>query len=465
MSRRSILVDGDVRTVAFVEPPPAAQRPWAVASGRAQDEISESPVASLLRVNVVQRAIGVNYGDDGAFCLVARPWLRFPPLLAAAYDVQATVRAEGYAPLDIELNVPSAQRTIAAPAPVAGATVLTLNDTTALEAGQLLLIGPANAPAERRRVDNLGPGAQQVTLASGLANARAVGDPVVADAWTPVDLGVLGLRREPVVIRGRAVRRDASAGIDVPVAGATIAVTDFWWTLGAVRLQQPGVMTQPNPALRAFALGISPGLYASRPVPGGQLASIALAPAAIEHLLLGDAAAGDARIRVSNRAPLAAGALLRVDPDAGDDAETLEIASVSGYGPPDQPGDVQLRFALRRDHRSGVRVLLLNAGAVAAPKTLRRAAAPGDRCVFVDDASGIAAGTSVRVSGGTAADEEQVAAPLTASSDAQGYFRLPPLQRIAALRLRASAAALPAFDFRFEPDLAARENWLDVVFA
>lgn len=467
MSRQSVTVDSEVLTVAFDDPASVALHPWAIAEGRAEDEITEAPPPSLLRVQVTEPRIGVNYGDDCAFCLVARPWLRFPPLSAPSYDVHLTVAAAGYAPLDLVATIPSRQRSIAAPAPAALTTVLTLNDTSALAAGQGLLIGPANKPAEGRQIQNLGPGAQQVTLGSAIVKARNLGDPVVADAWTPVDLGVIALRREAVVIRGRAVRRNALTNTDAPVANATIAVTDFWWTLAALAAQQPGMMTQPNPALRAFALSVAPGIYAARPAPAGQLAAHTLqAPPGDDHLLLDAAPAGSTRIRVSNRQLLVAGTFVRIDPDQGDAGETQRIVSISGFGPLDQPGVAVLAFALRCDHRAAARVLRLVAPLPPAPaKAFRRAAAPGDRCIFVDDLGGLAAGADVEITGGTAGSEHQRIAPLAALSDADGYFRFPAVQRVAALQLHASAAALTPLDFRFHPDYAARQNRLDVVFA
>jgi hypothetical protein len=466
MSRQTVIVDSQVLTVAFDDPAPVAEHLWAIAEARTEDEITEAPLTARLLVQVSEPRIGVNYGDDGAFCLVARPWLRFPPLFSPSYDVHLSVVAGGYAPFDLTVNVPSNQRNIAAPA-LAGATVLTLNSTAALAAGQRLLVGPANTPAEHRKIQNLGPGVQQVTLDSAIVKGRAAGDPVVADAWTPVDLGVIGLRREAVTIRGRAVQRSALTNTDVPLAGASITVTDYWWTLAALRAQQPGLMTQPNPALRAFALSVAPGLYAARPAPAGQLAALTLqAPAGDDHLLLDAAVAGGTSIRVSNRQLLASGTFLRVDPDRGDAAETQRIVSISGYGPPDQPGVAVLQFPLRNSHRAGARVLrLTNPFPPSPPKSFRRAAVPGDRCVFLDDIGMLLTDDTVQITGGAAATEYQRITPLTVVSDANGYFRFPAIQRIAALQLHATSGALMPLDFPFQPDYAARENWLDVVFA
>jgi len=466
MTRRNVAIDASLLTVNFVDAPPTVARLWAIASGRAQDEITEATPQSLLQIDLEESRLDVNYGDDCAFCVVARPWLAFPPLFAPDYQLNLTINAAGYAPLDLAVDIPSHQRRIIAPPPASGDVVVGLNDVGSLQSGQMLLLGPADK-AEHRFIRNLGPGAQQVTLDSGLIKARAINDPVVADAWAPTDLGIVGLRREPITLHGRAVRRDALTNSDVPVANATIAVTDFWSTLSAFRTLQPGLMTQPNPALRAFAISVDPGMYTTRNVATGQLASLTVQiPAGDDHLLLDAVNAGDTSIHVTNRQLLTPGTFLRIDPNQGEAAETVRIVSISGWGMPDQPGVAVLAFALRNDHRANARVQRALTPFPAGPnKALRRDTAPGDRCVFVADVGGLANGNDIKITGGTPVDEYQRIRLLAARSDADGYFRFPPIQRIAAMQLHATAAALTALDFKLQPDYSQPENWLDVVFA
>lgn len=466
MTRQTVNADGTSLTVNFVDPPPTAMRLWSIASGHAQDEITEAPPASLLSINVAEPRLSVNYGDDCSFCVVGRPWFAFSPLFATDYLLKLTINAPGYASLDLSVDLSTHQRKIIALAPVAGDVVVGLNDVNNLEAGQELLLGPSSN-TERRTILNLGPGAQQVTLDTGLVKPRAVNDPVVTDAWTPADLGTIGLRRQPIVLRGRAVKRNALTNTDVPVANAKIAVTDFWWTLSAVRAMQPGLMTQPNPALRAFALSVEPGVYVARNSGVGQLEQLTLqVPAGDDHLLLAAANTGDTTIRVSNRKLLTSGTLLRIDADEADAAETIRIVGVTGWGTPDQPGVVSLAFPLRNDHRANARVLrALTPFPAGANKAYRRDVAPGDRCVFVADLGGLSTLDDVQITGGTAADEHQRITLLEAVSDTGGYFRFPPIQRIAALQLHAAAPALATLDLKFQPDYRQPENWLDVVFA
>jgi hypothetical protein len=226
-------------------------------------------------------------------------------------------------------------------------------------------------------------------------------------------------------------------------------------------------MTNPNPALRAFALSVEPGIYAERSVSTAQLASLTLQiPAGDDHLLLDAAAAGATSIRVSNRQLLTPGTFLRIDPNQGDNAETMRIVSISGWGTPDQPGVAVLAFPLRNAHRAGTIVRRALTPFPPGPtKAFRRDAAPGDRCVFVDDLGGLASGSDVQITSAATPNEYQRVTQLVAVSDADGYFRFPAIQRIAALQLHATAAALTAVDLKLQPDYSQAENWLDVVFA
>ena len=96
-----------------------------------------------------------------------------------------TIEAEGCLRAEVAVVVPTAQRTLIAPAPTLGGTVIALNSVAGLSPGQLLAIGPPNGE-ERARVHHLGPGPQQVTLTGGLGRPHGIGDHVVADDWTPV---------------------------------------------------------------------------------------------------------------------------------------------------------------------------------------------------------------------------------------------------------------------------------------
>jgi hypothetical protein len=118
---------------------------------------------------------------------------------------------------------------------------------------------------------------------------------------------------------------------------------------------------------------------------------------------------------------------------------------------------------LYRAHLAGARVQRLLPAAPAPAASLRDASEAGDRCIFVDDATGLDATGWVRLGTG-APDDHLQATAVHAVSDANGYFRLPPLHRMAALALSATAPASTPVTVSFQPDYSQRENWLDVVF-
>jgi len=460
--RQAVLVDSRPLLVNFDDPPPVEERWWALATGRLIDEETGEPANAPTLGRTSRQEVSVTARGDGTFALVARPWLAFPPLLSPIYGVSVTIEVAGYLPVDLTISVPSQQRQIIAPAP-AGSSVLALNDVTNLAAGQLLALGPA-AFEERARIRHLGPGVQELTLEVGVHLPHGVGAPVVA--WVPVDLGDVALRRAPVVIRGRAVRRD-SANQVIAVPDATISLTDFWASLAAVRAQLPGAMTDPNPAARAFVLSVSPGLVVGRDVGPGQVAEQTLTPVANDdRLLIRAVAAGDTALRVSSRQLIAAGSTLRLDPDQPDIAETVLVTDVVGFGPPGDPGDVTVALPLRARHAGGARIARLVPQPPGAAVVLRRDARASDEVVFVADLATLPDGADVRLTGGVPVAEYQRIRRIQAQSHPDGYFSLPPLHRVAALQLHVTAPSMAPVEINVQvnPNYAQREQWLDAVF-
>jgi hypothetical protein len=464
MSRRSVVVGSRPFVVSLDDPPAVAEQWWALAIGRLVDEGTGEPAAALTTGSVPRAGVSVKSSGDGTFALVARPWLACPPLLAPSYSFTATLETEGYLPVELAVDVPSRQRQIANPAPPPGSAGMTLSSIADLTPGQRLAIGPS-AMEERGVIRHLGPGALEVTLDGGLYQGRNLGDPVVADAWFPIDLGVVGLRRPPVVLRGRTVRRDPATNSVAPVANATVALIDFWTALGDLRAQLPGAMNDPNPATRAFMVSLTPGLVAPRDVGPGVIARQVLTPAINDDRFLATAvAAGTSTFPISNRQGILAGSLLRLDVDQPVGSETVEVASVTGFGPPDQAGDVSITLPLRASHRAGARVVPLTAAPPQPAVALRRSAQPGDRTLFVASLSSLPDGADGLLTGGAAAGERQHIYRIETTSDAGGYFALPPVHRVAALRLRATALGLSPVTFDVHPEYAGPEQVLDVAF-
>jgi hypothetical protein len=91
-----------------------------------------------------------------------------------------------------------------------------------------------------------------------------------------------------------------------------------------------------------------------------------------------------------------------------------------------------------------------------------------DSCVFLDAVSGLATGQEVEISGGPAPAEYHSVRNFSVASDADGYYRLPPLSRVAQLVIRAEKT-VGAQTFQatriFRPDYQQRDNRLDFMLA
>jgi hypothetical protein len=461
MAHRTVVVDSLAYAFASDDPSALAERVWSLIQGRAIDEITGAPLQAI-EVTTAEPELGTKVGDGGTYAVYARPWHRFPPLAASGYAVHVTVAAEGYLPSTQVVNVPTHQRTIVAPAPVVGSNVVTLSSSAGLAAGQRLLVGPATN-RENCTIANIGPGANQVTLAAPLAHGPSAGDPVVADEFAPVVVADLPMRRRAVTIRGRTVRRNASGIGNTPVANAAIVAQGLWRSARDVAQHLP-------PTKPVNVASLSPGLYAARPA-GATLAAQGLPViAGDDKLLLEPAAAGDSSLATSNRLNLVAPpappphSVLRIDVDNPELAEHIGINAVSALGTAGEPGRVGLEHALRVLHRRGVRTQRVAPQPPAPPNTLTDAGMPGDACVFLNNLVGLGGAATVGIAGGVAPREYQRVRTLDTVSDADGYFELPPVSRIAQLHLVASAPTLAATTLDVQPDYTQREHWIDVVF-
>lgn len=470
------------------DPPLVSHRHWVIGRAQLIDDITETPLGVPFRARVVlpgvqievaqdgtrvprlERGIAVNQGADGTFALVAQPWLRFTPF-AAPTPITVLIEADGYVPQRHDFAFAYDQRTIALPAPAVNDRVVTLNSTAGLVAGQTLLFGPATAP-QYVRIQTLGL-ANQLTLEAGLQQPQVLGNPVFPDAFAAPPPDSIALRRASVRILGRVVNRDTSANVSTPVANASIVVTDFWRTRAAVMANTAhGSMTDPVPALRQFAVSVTPGALATRAV-GAPVGTIAL-PVVVgdDRVFARPIAAGEAAVRVTTGqnllpppAPLA-NRLLLIAPDDPLVAEYQTIATLELVGAVDEPAELGFDLPLCRAHREGTRVTRINAPLALppTPQALRDATAPGDYCLFLDDVSTLATSGTLRLTGGGAADEFQRYAQLAVKSDADGYFRLPPLQRMARVAITIDDGLGHVQTIELDPQYGVAEQRIDVVY-
>ena len=461
MSYETVTVDSYTYSVAFDAPLPVRAHPWAIAHGHVLDELTGAPPLVPVTIQVQEPGLSVFGGTDGNFALVAVPWQRFSMFDTGALVLHLHASASGYVDLDWQGQLLDLRRHIAAPFASAGASVVTLDNVSGLYNGQRLWFGPTGAHEETARILAIDSGLNQVTLAAPVQFGHMVGDVVVADEYTSTELDTVILRRTPTVLRGRVFRRDDATQSVIPLSGAHITLTDFWRSLPALRAMLPGAMTDPNPASRQFALACAPGVYLSHPI-GTAVQALPLPQVAgADKALAEPCASGALQVSLTDRIGVAANDVLRVDSMQGDAAELLPVQSVPTIGSAVEPTTASLSMPAHAAHSTGAGVQVLQPQAPTASASLRDATAPGDRCIFVDDASGMTAAQWIDID--TAPPEYQAVQLLNAVSDIDGYFRFAPIHRIAALQLQATSGAPPSVTLVVQPDYAQVENWLDIV--
>ena len=281
-------------------------------------------------------------------------------------------------------------------------------------------------------------------------------EPAFPQAFAPPPLLTLPLHREPVVITGRTVQ--ALSTTTTPLAGATVRVTGIWRTPPPASVVVPPEL--PN------LVSLQPPLYARRDALVGRLRHRDLQPSVgDDKVLLDDTPSGVNAIRLSNRQNLGLGDILLIDATRPDLAEFLAIQTIVGASTVAQPARITLDFPLAYAHRRNALVLRVNPQPFGPPgRDFAQDGLAGDTCVFLQDLAGLAGAREVRITGGPSLPEEHRVRHFSVSSDADGFYRLPPLSRVAQLVIRAESAPLTPVQREFRPDYTRRENRMDFTF-
>jgi hypothetical protein len=281
-------------------------------------------------------------------------------------------------------------------------------------------------------------------------------EPAFPLVFTPPPLVTLLLHREPVVIMGRTVQ--AMSNTTTPLAGVIVRVTGIWRTPPPANMLVPA--EPPN------LVSLQPPLYAGRDALVGRLRHRDLPPiAGDDKLLLDDTPSGANPIRLSNRQNLAPGDILLLDATRPELAEFLAIQAIAGASTAAQPAQITLDFPLAHAHRRNALVQRVNPQPFGAPeRDFVHDALAGDACVFLQDLVGLATATEVRITGGLSLPEYHRVRRFSVTSDADGFYRLPPLSRVAQLEIRAERAPLTPVQREYRPDYARRENRVDFTF-
>lgn len=275
-----------------------------------------------------------------------------------------------------------------------------------------------------------------------------------------VDLGNVLLHVQPILIGGRTVQADGN-GKPQPVAGARITITGIWRTVPPADQHAPA--ESPN------LVSLSPSLYVNCAAGSGKMQNCKLIPAAgDDKALLDDAPVGARVIRLSNQQNLAIGDLLSFDSDSPDNGECLVIAALEQSGNQSSPARVTLAYPLGLAHRKDAVVRKVNPQGAGPQKQFIIGALPGDNCIFLDDVAGltdqVCISREVNPSTYPTYPTYHRIALFSAISDNDGYYRMPPLSRVAQLELSAEKGGLKA-EKRLRPDYTVRENRVDFLLS
>jgi len=251
------------------------------------------------------------------------------------------------------------------------------------------------------------------------------------DTFVAADLGELDLHRDPVRLEVTTDELDPT-NHPVPLPGAVVVVDQ-----ASDRLDQP---VAPAPLL-----GVRTGLSAPRPI-GTSVRSTSLSmPAEPGRRLAVGAAPGAKAIEVDNRGGLLVGDIVGIDLTVPERAEWIEVTGISGPVDLLARATVRLRHPLVHGHAGGDpvrRIVVSGVGGTLA--TLTRSALAGDRTLRVNSINAVGTGQPVQILGGASSPEYRAAALFSATANTDGIAVLPPVNGLAAVRVRASSGGMSA---------------------
>ena len=270
------------------------------------------------------------------------------------------------------------------------------------------------------------------------------------DEFTDVDLGQLALRRDPVALTVRTMQLDAQNRL-VALPGATVEISAIWRRLADLS----------GASASADLVALRPVFYAARPQPGTTLEPVTMTPVAEpERKLVASADPGTGHLEVSRTGTLASGSVVGIDGADADRVEYIEVKAVVGPSDPESPATLVLAFPVQYRHGENAKVAEVTPTTLGLPAAdLTAAGFAGDATVFVSSVASFGGAPVVRISGGLPADEYVTAKTYRVTTDTDGYGRMAPLTRVAAVEITAAAPGpLTAPPMPFTPRYGVFEN-------
>jgi len=321
------------------------------------------------------------------------------------------------------------------------------------------LVGFAGIPQQAFPLLNMSDSHIHMTLtARGFLTYRrlvtVLMDATFPSTYNALDLGVIELHRVPVVLRGRVTRQMATG--PVGAAGVAVRVSGMWRT--------PPPAAAPPPPAPPNMVSLRTGAVLERTAATGSVVRRDLAPSgAPDKALEAEAEPGSTTVRISDRVGINVGDVIGIDVDDPDLTEYGTITSIAGGASVNEAATVEFVSPLTLRHPRGAVASMLTAAAAGAANGLVEPIAAGDRCALVASMTGLAGASVVEVSGGGPPASELIGVQLyEAVTGADGFYRLPPLSRVAQVVVTADDGMNPAVDVRWRIDYTSVENRLDI---
>jgi hypothetical protein len=466
MGRRTVQVDDTALTISPLEAPLAGERQSALMRVALRDETTgRAPLSRVsARLTHPSSAVAsVRVVHEGLIGVAGRPLPAFSPLLATVGRIDVDIRAARFTHRQLSVSFACSLRTLSV---AASTDVLTLDSSADLLVGQRVLISTADgARVEYGTIGVLGPGANQVTL------ERLVNSPYPAGSRLqplPADQSI-ELHREPIIIAGRILKKTGAKNL--PLAGADVRVSKIWRQVppaGVIVDPEPPVAggVPPPPPWDPPLSCLWPPSYADIPASGSlEIEDRPIDGAMSPKTLMDDVAAGSAELRLSDGLGLNIGDVIAVDADDDGRREIVEVTGISLPGSASDWALLAISHPLALGHGRDRVIRRLQTVPPTVVRALNYAVTAGDEGALFDT-TGIAGSHQVRLvdAGPPAVRSFHRITVLTAVSDAEGFYRLPPLTRSGKIEISAKDSASTASNaVEFVPDYDLPENHVDIV--
>jgi len=433
MARRIIDIDGVPVTISPLEPPSVGRRHAAILTVIVTDETTgRAPLAPVWAdLSRPLPSAGIRAVDAGVVGVEGKPAEAFSPTLAVSQTISLDIGAPRFTTRHLDVTLQSSLRSLTGPS----GAVLSLDSAAGLAAGMRLLLGtPDSTGAEIATISATGPAPNQVTLVVAPTITFPSGSAVQP---LPADQA-LALHPVPVMIEGCVLKR-SGANITT-LANASVRLSKLWIEVppagSTVQPEPPTPGVFPPPPWDPPIGAVWPPAYAD--FPKGSAVEFEDRPvdsAMPPKTILDDAPPGTTQLRFSDASALAFGDVVAIDADDDGRREIVEVTNIALTGSAADWARITINNPLQLLHRSNAIVRRLQSVAPSLTRTLNYDAALGDGALLFDTTA-VTGSHQVRLVDGTRHAFHRVSI-YSATSDAQGYYRLPPVTRAGRIELAA----------------------------